>query len=196
VVLGCECHGRSLVSLLCVSTAVSPRYIQDTISSLSFSEGHFFELDCWADSSSFGVPNCGDAVCVTVLSTPHTLSGYVNFDNGNNEEDDDNDDNPSATVLRVLFFRKTKNNDCHSCSMVRASMRSSSVIIMRVVTDHRGSKKYSTGQSLYSGAVCAASLSPFIHSPMLAHGTCPRVAHPRGATNHCVYMMCVVVVVV
>jgi len=45
-------------------------------------------------------------VCDCTIDT--TLSGYVNFDNGNNEEEDDNDDHPSATVLCVLFFRNTK----------------------------------------------------------------------------------------
>jgi len=168
-------------------------YIQDTIS--SFSEGHFWELDFGAESSSsFGVPNCGDAVYDCTIDT--TLSGYVHFDNGNNEEDDDDDDNPSATVLRVLIFPTRNTMIAILVGCVHASMRISSVIVMGVVNDHRGSKIFDR-TIIYSGAVRAASLSPFIHSPMLARYTCPRVAHPsRSHESLCVCMMCVVVVVV
>jgi len=63
------------------------------------------------------------------------------------------------------------------------------------VTDPLGSKIVDRTITLFW---CWCGFVVTIHSLTDAcwHGTCPRVAHPREATNHCVCMMCVVVVVV
>jgi len=120
----------------------------------------------------------------------------VNFDNGTNEEDDDDDDNPSATVLRVLFSetQKTMIAILVWCVCINAHFFFGDV--MGVVTDHLGSKNIrQDNHFILVLCGCVVTIHSLTHRCW--HGTCPRVAHPLGATtNHCVCMMCVVVVVV